>query len=113
MRRIEKTCICCGEKYEFCFNCSDYDNLPRWMNIYHNENCKDLFNITSDYLAGNITAEQAKEKYEKCDLSYKYKLHESIKKAINEVNKLSKKSFEKKEKDFVKVAEKKNLNGDL
>lgn len=98
MRRENKTCICCGKKYEFCLNCAEYDHLPRWMNIWHNENCKNLFDITTEYLAGNITSEKAKEEFAKCDLSYKNELHESIINAINEVNKRNKKIAVSKEK---------------
>ena len=96
MGRSDKTCICCGEKYKFCLHCSEYDSLPRWMNIYHNENCKKLFNITTEYKTKNISAQEAKERYDKCDLSYKYKLHKSIVDAINEVNKSNKKKSKEK-----------------
>jgi hypothetical protein len=71
------------------------------MNNFHSENCKKLFKITSEYLAGNISAEEAKKEYSKCDLSYKNKLNKSIVNSINEVNRLAK----KKAKEEINVEE--------
>ena len=84
-KKNNKTCIVCGEKYTFCPTCSDTNNLKMWKNIYHNENCKDIFNTASDYLAGAITKEEAKEKFDACDLSYLNKLHNKIVEAITDV----------------------------
>jgi hypothetical protein len=58
---------------------------PIWYNLYHNENCKNIFNAASDYLANAITKEEAKEHFDNCDLSYKEKLHHKIVEAINDV----------------------------
>jgi hypothetical protein len=55
------------------------------MNIFHNENCKKLFDITNEYGSGKITAEEAKDRYSKCDLSYKNKLDKAIVKTIDSV----------------------------
>lgn len=100
MSRGKRKCICCGEEYNFCPHCSEYDSLPRWMGMYHNENCKKLFETTNRYLLKTITAEEAKIQYSECDLSYKYKLKKTIVNTINEVNRLTKKKC-KKEKNIV------------
>jgi len=85
LTKKNKTCIACGEKYTFCTGCSEFDHLPRWMALYHNANCKELFDITTGYLCGELTKEQAKERYEKCDLSHKEILHKNIQKCIDEL----------------------------
>ena len=85
LKRKNKTCITCGENYTFCTGCSEFDHLPRWMAMYHNENCKELFDITTGYLCGHISADEAKDRYEKCDLSYKEKLRDKIQKSIDEL----------------------------
>lgn len=94
-QKNNRTCLCCSKTYTFCLHCSDYDHLPRWMNIFHDENCKNLFDITNEYMAGKITAEEAKERYSKCDLSYKNKLKTSIVNAINTVNRAARKKVVK------------------
>ena len=82
-----KKCICCSEEYRYCGRCGDYANYPTWMNIFHNENCKNIFNTTSAYLAGDITKEEAKIKFDTCDMSYKKNLKTEIIKVIDEVSK--------------------------
>lgn len=85
MKQNNKTCICCGEVYTFCTGCGQFDNEPRWRAIYHNETCKDIFIIVSDYLQKAISKEEAKERLLKCDLSYKEKLHKKIQEGIDEL----------------------------
>lgn len=85
MKQNNKTCICCGEIYTFCTGCGQFDNEPRWKAIYHNETCKDIFIIVSDYLQKAISKEEAKNRLLKCDLSYKEKLHKKIQEGIDEL----------------------------
>ena len=80
-----RKCICCSTEYRYCNSCSEDRTKPAWYAIYHNENCKDIFNTASDYLAGAITKEEAKQKFDACDLSQKNKLHSKIVEAINAV----------------------------
>ena len=54
IRKHKKTCILCGKEYSYCSNCSEYANLPVWHNIYHDENCKNIFNIATNFHAGKI-----------------------------------------------------------
>lgn len=85
MKKNNKECITCGKIYTFCNGCSQFDHLPRWMNLYHNENCMNIFEISTDYAGKYITKETAKDKYDTCDLSYKDNLRPNIIKIINEV----------------------------
>lgn len=86
MRRSNKICIVCKEHYQYCSSCYEDVQQPRWKAIYHNENCKNLFGIATDFLAGDLEKTKAKEMLDKCDLSYKDKLHHEITRAINEIN---------------------------
>lgn len=67
--RYERKCLCCGTSYSYCSNCWDYRNYPAWMNSFHDENCKDIFQICTDYNFKLLTKAQAKEALSKCDLS--------------------------------------------
>lgn len=80
-----KTCIVCSKKYAYCNNCEEHRNLEYWHAIYCSNNCKKLFETASDYWAGAITKEEAKEQFSKCDLSYKKDLHKKIAEAIDSV----------------------------
>lgn len=100
MAKKNRVCIVCGKEYEYCGNCSAHRNLETWHTIYHDSNCREVFNITSEYMTKMITKEEARKKYGKCDLSNKENFQKVILSAINEV------CSYKKEKNVEKVAEK-------
>lgn len=85
MRKNNKKCIVCGEVYTYCSGCSEFDKYPRWMSIYHEENCKNIFDITSKFLSSSITKEEAKEELCKCDLSNKKNFHKVILDTVNKI----------------------------
>lgn len=78
-----KKCICCGHEYRYCNNCQEFDKFPTWMAIFHNSNCKEIYNATSMY--GQIPNEEIKARLDKCDLSNKENFHKNIRKVIDEV----------------------------
>ena len=106
MKKYNKTCIVCSEKYTFCTSCSEYDKYPRWKAIYCCENCKDIFHITSDYIEKTITKDEAREKLNKCDLSNKNKFHYKILEAIDEI-------FAEAQPKFVYKNVSNNVNKDI
>lgn len=81
----KRKCIVCGTEYEYCGNCKSYSADPTWKAIYHDENCRNIMNIATEYMAGNITKSAAKSKLGNCDLSDKNKFKESVLKAVNEI----------------------------
>ena len=84
-RKNNKTCICCQTKYTFCPNCSDFDHLPRWMTIFHDANCREIFNTLMYYNSNDITEEEAKTILDKCDLSKKETFAKKIKEDIDKI----------------------------
>lgn len=80
-----RVCIVCYAQYSYCNNCKEHMHFPTWMNIYHSENCRNIFNIISSYLGQKITKEEAKKRLDSCDLTYKDNLKETIKNAIDEI----------------------------
>ena len=102
---INKTrnCIVCGKEYEYCGNCKAHSSLPAWMAIYHDENCKNIMNIATEYMAGNLTKAEAKSQLDSCDLTGKSKFKESVAKVVNEI--LASKKTEKSNKETETIAE--------
>ena len=80
-----RKCIVCGTEYEYCNRCSSHANKPTWMALYHDGNCRSIMNIATEYVAGNITKEDAKSELDKCDLTNKKNFKESVIKALNEI----------------------------
>lgn len=91
MARNNRKCICCSAEYRYCNSCSEDKLKESWYTIYHNENCRNIYNIISSYLSGRITKEEAKEKLDKCDLSYKDKLKDKMVEIINKIYEMDKK----------------------
>ena len=85
MVRNNKTCILCGNKYSYCSGCAEFDHLPRWMECYCSENCKDIFNILSGYNMNHKTKEEAKALLEKCDLTKTDAYNEFNRNCINTI----------------------------
>lgn len=74
----ERTCIVCGKKYQYCPRCEQYSMLPKWMSIYHDANCREIFRTATEYNAGHLSDDEARERFSKCDLSDKEHFAESI-----------------------------------
>ena len=80
-----RNCIVCGKEYEYCNRCSSHATMPTWMALYHDDNCRSIMNIATEYMAGNITNSDAKSQLDKCDLTDKKNFRESVLKAVNEI----------------------------
>ena len=80
-----RKCIVCGKEYEYCNRCSSHASMPTWMALYHDDNCRSIMNIATEYMAGNLAKADAKSQLDKCDLTNKKNFSESVAKAINEI----------------------------
>ena len=85
MRKGMRTCVVCGVEYTYCNNCREHASKPSWMALYHDDNCRSIMNIATEFMAGNITKADAKSELDKCDLTNKKNFKESVVKAINEI----------------------------
>lgn len=71
MGRRQRECYLCGEKYQYCGTCSQDRMKPTWMAEFHDENCKNIFDICTRYNMELINKTEAKAELSKCDLSNK------------------------------------------
>ena len=71
MGKYTRRCMVCGAMYEYCSTCNAYAGKPTWMTMFHDENCKKIFEITSAYYAGSRSDEVIREQFLECDLSNK------------------------------------------
>ena len=83
MTNNNRTCIVCGKSYKYCSNCAEYSNLEIWHNIFHDANCKEIYNAVSMY--GKVSKEETKARLDKCNLSNKSNFHKNIVKVIDEI----------------------------
>ena len=85
MRKRTRQCVVCGVEYTYCNSCREHSSQPSWMAIYHDDNCRNIMNIATEYMAGNLTKADAKSELDKCNLTNKKNFKESVIKAINEI----------------------------
>lgn len=81
----KRTCYLCGEQYEYCPNCSEFQHLPYYMQTFHSENCKTIFQTCVDYNMKLITKKQAMNILSQCDLSQSDKFMESVRRDLKTI----------------------------
>ena len=61
-----RTCHVCGKRYYYCSssNCEQSKNKPRWMVMFDEENCKQIWDATSERFFKINTAKNRKDKGE-------------------------------------------------
>lgn len=101
-KKIEKTCILCGKKYHiYCPTCREAVNQPVWLNTFHDENCKNIYYVCSNYNAKKIDITKARELLDKCDISNKDNFTSATQKIIEEIYKLTKPAEEEKIEEVI------------
>jgi hypothetical protein len=81
----KRTCVVCGEQYEYCPSCYRDKKKPTWMISYHSESCKKIWETLSQMTVGFITKEEAATALANCDLSRLEKFNPVIKKQVKEL----------------------------
>ena len=71
MPRINRHCYTCGTGYYYCPNCEKAHQAGNetWHIMFHDENCRKIFDILQRHFTQEYTNEVAKEKLLECDLS--------------------------------------------
>lgn len=85
-KRFDKICSICKKEYKYCSQCSDFDHLPRWMDAYCSQNCKDLYNIAAGWLNGWKDKDTEISRLENIDLSRIDNYPQWLKDAIRDMN---------------------------
>lgn len=65
----ERKCIVDLTNYRYCNQCNEFNPDETWRFLFCCENCRNIYRIVDEYDAKKITANEAKEKLEKCDLT--------------------------------------------
>lgn len=98
-RMRQKKCKCCGTDYLYCFHCDADKNKPTWMMMFHDDNCRNIFQIITDFNANELSKKEAIDKLNNCDLSNRKSFLEPIQNGLNEIfgTKVSEEVIEKVE----------------
>ena len=71
MARKSRECYLCGIEYKYCGTCSNDRMKPAWMAEFHNENCKNIFDICTRFNMNMMSKVDAQDALNACDLSNK------------------------------------------
>lgn len=75
----------CGAKYDYCPNCEKDADKPRWMILFHDENCNEIFDTLQKHSQGIYSDQEAVDVLKKCDLSVVKNATESIRRQIAKI----------------------------
>ncbi len=94
----ERICSVCKRTYKYCPSCKEDAKKPTWLFAFCSENCRNIYNITSDFENKQLTDIEAKAKLEKLDLSRKEYFGESYKNSIASIMKAKAQVIKKENK---------------
>ena len=83
MAKKNRECLTCGTQYSYCPNCNRKE--PSWMADFHSENCKNIFQICTQFNVGLLTKEGAQEALKECDLANKENFKACIKRDFSNI----------------------------
>lgn len=81
-----RTCAVCRQNYHFCPRCGEDKNKPAWYFTFCSSNCKDIYDITSQFENGWVTADEANTILHNLDTSKLDSFGQSYKKSIEKIN---------------------------
>lgn len=98
MAKRDRKCYLCGENYKYCPTCSQDKMKPAWMSEFHDENCKNIFDICTRFNMKLMSKSEAQDALNACDLSNKANFKSFVKRDIEVI-------FAEEPKKKVKKAE--------
>lgn len=105
----ERICSVCKHAYKYCPACKEDAKKPTWLFAFCSENCRNIYNITSDFENKQLTDIEAKAKLEKLDLSRKEYFGESYKNSIASIMKTKAQVIKKENKKTEAKSVKKDI----
>lgn len=85
MAKLNRVCFTCGQKYSYCTDCYEDRHLETWHIMFHDENCKKIFNIINKHFYKYITTEEAIKLLKACNLSNLSDLNDDIQRDIKNI----------------------------
>ena len=69
MAKYVQTCLLCKQTYEYCGGCSKYKHLPTFMTTFCSQNCRDIYQVMTNFEGKILTKEEAKRQLMNLDIS--------------------------------------------
>ena len=108
-KKNNKTCYTCGKVYTYCPSCGEFAHLPKWHNMFHDENCMKIFDVASAYATGLASPVEAADFLKECDIAIEIN-NPVLKKQLDEIFSLAEKEKEKETDTLPKAKKTKSVN---
>ena len=101
MGRRTRECYLCGTKYEYCPTCTQDRLKPTWMEEFHSDDCRLIFDICTRFNMKLISKTEAQEALKKCDLSNRENFKSYVKRDLENIFDEAPKATQNKKIDTV------------
>lgn len=108
-----RKCLLCQKEYKYCPYCAEDAYKPKWMFLFHDENCSKIFDTLQRHTQGFYTDEEAIENLKKLDLSVLDNATETVKEQVKRIlskEKVKENQIEEKQPIMMKNKSKKTSN---
>lgn len=106
MAKKNRECLTCGAKYSYCPNCNRKE--PAWKAEFHDENCKNIFQICTSLNVNVMSKPEAQEALKSCDLSNKANFKSFVQRDLENIFKEEPKAKRFKREEHEVVIEQEN-----
>lgn len=80
-----RSCCVCNEKYSFCPRCPEDSGKEAWHFAYCSSDCREIYKVTAEFENGELSAEDAKARLKKLNLSKAESFGPSYKNSIQKI----------------------------
>lgn len=94
-----RKCLLCQKEYKYCPYCAEDAYKPKWMFLFHDENCSEIFDVLQRHDQGFYTDEEAIIRLKSLDLTVLKNATENVK---NQVKKILSKEVKEEQQEEVK-----------
>lgn len=80
-----RKCLLCQKEYKYCPYCAEDAYKPKWMFLFHDENCSEIFDVLQRHEQNFYTDEEAIQRLKKLDLTVLENSTQSVKNQVQKI----------------------------
>lgn len=80
-----RKCLLCQKEYKYCPYCAEDAYKPKWMFLFHDENCSEIFDVLQRHEQNFYTDEEAIQRLKKLDLTVLKNSTQSVKNQVQKI----------------------------
>lgn len=80
-----RKCLLCQKEYKYCPYCAEDAYKPKWMFLFHDKNCSEIFDVLQRHEQEFYTDEEAINRLKKLDLTVLENATETVKNQVKRI----------------------------